>query len=110
MGEFALGQGPLRDCQVAVVNQLKIRSFARPQAKSRVGQPLAEQIALALIKIAEVEIRLRVCHVRRKAMLHRRVYRERIELVDFSEFGHQFGRRRAVGNFPSGDVVGLPKR
>src|SRR6185503_20237549 len=56
-----------------VVDALEIAALAGQQLETRLRQSGAEQVALALIKRAQLEVGLGVAHVVRQPVLHRRV-------------------------------------
>src|SRR5436305_4853565 len=78
-----------------VVHALEIAALAGQHHEAGGGEPGAEQVALALIEVGEPEVRRRVGHVGRDAVLHRRVHGEHVELVHLAERGRQ---RRGRGH------------
>ena len=80
---------------------------AGQEFEARTRQRLDEQVALALVERRQFEVWPRVGHVRGQGVLHRRVDREHVELVDLAEFGRQRRRGGDVADLPAGDVVGL---
>ena len=93
--------------QVFDAHALEVGALAGQEAKARLRQTFAKQVALALVEGAELKVRRRVGHVRGQRVLHRRVDSEHVELVHFAELGGQRRWRDHGTDFPAGDVVGL---
>ena len=78
------------------------------QAEAAPLQQGAEQVALALIESAKLQMVLRVrLEEIRQAVLHRRVRGEGHELMNLAELRGQMLRGDAVADLPTGGVVGL---
>src|SRR5471030_2460005 len=77
--DLDLGGQPFRElrlglCRYRVVaHALEIAAVGRQQFEARAAQAGAEQVALALVKRRQLQIRLRVRHIGGDAVLHRRV-------------------------------------